>query len=66
MGTALWSMLGRRLVPAAGTPSLTPSLHSTPSLTPVKKKESKLYGAHYRETDDTKKATKISFDSDDE
>lgn len=34
--------------------------------TTVKKKESKLYGAHFKDVDLTKKATKISFDSDDE
>ncbi len=34
--------------------------------TTVKKKESKLYGAHFKEVDFTKKATKVSFDSDDE
>ncbi len=34
--------------------------------TTVKKKESKLYGAHFKEVDFTMKATKVSFDSDDE
>lgn len=35
--------------------------------TTVKKKESKLYGAHFKEVDMTKKATKMTFDdSDDE
>jgi len=34
--------------------------------TTVKKKESKLYGAHFKEIDHTAKATKITFDSDDE
>ena len=34
--------------------------------TTVKKKESKLYGAHFKEVDFTKKATKVSFDSDDD
>lgn len=34
--------------------------------TAVKKKESKLYGAHFKEIDHTKKATKVKFDSDDE
>ena len=34
--------------------------------TTVKKKESKLYGAHFKDVDPTQKATKISFDSDDE
>ena len=34
--------------------------------TTVKKKESKLYGAHFKEVDFSKKATKVSFDSDDE
>jgi hypothetical protein len=32
----------------------------------VKKKESKLYGAHFKDVDHSQKATKISFDSDDE
>ncbi|CAG9467157.1 unnamed protein product [Pedinophyceae sp. YPF-701] len=34
--------------------------------THVKKKESKLYGAHFKEVDMTKKATKVTFDSDDD
>jgi ATP-dependent RNA helicase DBP3 len=34
--------------------------------TTVKKKESKLYGAHFKDIDHTAKATKITFDSDDE
>ena len=35
--------------------------------TTVKKKESKLYGAHFKEVDFSKKATKMTFDdSDDE
>ena len=34
--------------------------------TTVKKKESKLYGAHFKELDHSRKATKVSFDSDDE
>ena len=34
--------------------------------TTTKKKESKLYGAHFREIDPAEKATKINFDSDDE
>lgn len=35
--------------------------------TTVKKKESKLYGAHFKEVDFSKKATKTTFgDSDDE
>uniref|UniRef100_A0A1D2AAX4 RNA helicase n=1 Tax=Auxenochlorella protothecoides TaxID=3075 RepID=A0A1D2AAX4_AUXPR len=34
--------------------------------TSVKKKESKMYGAHFKDVDLTKKASKISFDSDDE
>ncbi|KAI3424136.1 hypothetical protein D9Q98_009496 [Chlorella vulgaris] len=34
--------------------------------TTVKKKESKLYGAHFKDVDHSQKATKISFDSDDE
>lgn len=34
--------------------------------TTVKKKESKLYGAHFKEVDLSKKATKVSFDSDDD
>ena len=35
--------------------------------TTVKKKESKLYGAHFKEVDFSKKATKVTFgDSDDE
>jgi ATP-dependent RNA helicase DBP3 len=32
----------------------------------VKKKESKLYGAHFKDVDHTQKATKVTFDSDDE
>ena len=32
--------------------------------TTVKKKESKLYGAHFKEIDFTQKATKVTFDSD--
>jgi ATP-dependent RNA helicase DBP3 len=34
--------------------------------TTVKKKESKLYGAHFKDVDFSAKAKKISFDSDDE
>lgn len=34
--------------------------------TTVKKKESKLYGAHFKEIDFTQKATKVTFDSDSE
>jgi Helicase conserved C-terminal domain len=34
--------------------------------TGVKKKESKLYGAHFKDVDLTAKATKVKFDSDDE
>lgn len=34
--------------------------------TAVKKKESKLYGAHFKEVDHTAKATKVTFDSDSE
>jgi len=34
--------------------------------TTVKKKESKLYGAHFKDIDPTAKSTKITFDSDDE
>ena len=34
--------------------------------THVKKKESKLYGAHFKEIDTSKKATKMKFDSDSE
>ncbi|KDD75819.1 DEAD/DEAH box helicase [Helicosporidium sp. ATCC 50920] len=34
--------------------------------TTVKKKESKLYGAHFKDVDMTQKGSKISFDSDDE
>ena len=34
--------------------------------TTVKRKESKLYGAHFKEVDHTKKATRVSFDSDDD
>ena len=34
--------------------------------TTVKKKESKLYGAHFKEVDFSKKASKMTFDSDDE
>jgi ATP-dependent RNA helicase DBP3 len=34
--------------------------------TTVKKKESKLYGAHFKDVDHTQKATKVTFDSDDE
>ena len=34
--------------------------------TAVKKKESKLYGAHFKDVDLTTKATKVTFDSDSE
>ncbi|CAL8460624.1 g153 [Coccomyxa elongata] len=34
--------------------------------TTVKRKEHKLFGAHFKDVDFTKKATKVSFDSDDE
>ncbi|PSC74000.1 DEAD-box ATP-dependent RNA helicase 5 [Micractinium conductrix] len=34
--------------------------------TTVKKKESKLYGAHFKDVDHSQKATKMTFDSDDE
>ena len=34
--------------------------------TTVKKKESKLYGAHFKDVDFTAKASKTTFDSDDE
>jgi ATP-dependent RNA helicase DBP3 len=34
--------------------------------TTVKKKESKLYGAHFRDVDPMRKSTKVTFDSDDE
>lgn len=34
--------------------------------TTVKKKESKLYGAHFKDVDVTQKATKVTFDSDSE
>ncbi len=34
--------------------------------TTVKRKDHKLFGAHYKDVDFTKKATKVSFDSDDE
>jgi len=33
--------------------------------THVKKKESKLYGAHFKEMDLSQKSTKITFDDDD-
>ena len=32
--------------------------------TTVKKKESKLYGAHFKEVDFSQKASKVTFDSD--
>jgi ATP-dependent RNA helicase DBP3 len=32
--------------------------------TAVKKKESKLYGAHFKDVDITAKASKVTFDSD--
>jgi ATP-dependent RNA helicase DBP3 len=32
----------------------------------VKKKESKLYGAHFKDVDPGAKATKVKFDSDDD
>lgn len=32
----------------------------------AQKKESKLYGAHFKDIDVTKKATKVKFDSDSE
>lgn len=32
----------------------------------VKKKESKLYGAHFKDVDTSRKAVKVTFDSDDE
>lgn len=32
----------------------------------VKKKESKLYGAHFKDVDHTQRATKVTFDSDDD
>jgi ATP-dependent RNA helicase DBP3 len=34
--------------------------------TTVKKKESQLYGAHFKDLDPSKTASKITFDSDDE
>lgn len=34
--------------------------------TAVKKKESKMYGAHFKDVDIKAKATKVTFDSDDE
>lgn len=34
--------------------------------TTVKKKESKLYGAHFKDVDLSQKASKVTFDSDDE
>lgn len=34
--------------------------------THVKKKESKLYGAHFKDVDVSAKATKVKFDSDDD
>ena len=34
--------------------------------TAVKKKESKLYGAHFKDVDMTVKASKVKFDSDDD
>ena len=34
--------------------------------TAVKKKESKMYGAHFKDVDVAAKATKMTFDSDDE
>lgn len=34
--------------------------------TAVKKKESKLYGAHFKDVDISAKATKTTFDSDDD
>ena len=34
--------------------------------TTVKKKESKLYGAHFKEVDFSKRATKMTFDSDED
>ena len=33
--------------------------------TTVKKKESKLYGAHFKEIDATKRSSKVTFDFDD-
>ncbi len=34
--------------------------------TAVKKKESKLYGSHFKDVDFTAKAVKVKFDSDDD
>ena len=50
-----------RALPSAGCRH---SLVHTPALPAVKKKESKLYGAHFKDVDHTQKATKVTFDSD--
>ncbi len=58
-----------RLTRAGQRPPLrTELLASLPSgpVAAVKKKESKLYGAHFKDVDHTQKATKVTFDSDDE
>ena len=43
-----------------------PSPPPCPPPPAVKKKESKLYGAHFKDVDHSQKATKMTFDSDDE
>lgn len=50
--------------PARPTPLHPPPRPPCPPA--VKKKESKLYGAHFKDVDHTQKATKVTFDSDDE
>ena len=58
-----WLML--QLCPTWLMPQLC-ALPATGCPAAVKKKESKLYGAHFKDVDHSQKATKISFDSDDE
>ena len=47
--------------PNALTPRFFPAFFSPPA---VKKKESKMYGAHFKDVDHTQKSTKVTFDSD--
>lgn len=52
--------------PAQPAPCATP-MDPLSSFNPaVKKKESKMYGAHFKDVDHTQKATKMTFDSDED
>jgi hypothetical protein len=71
-----WSAVKKDGSPAVAAHTFLPSLPQLPHFIfslvgpltwrAVKKKESKLYGAHFKDVDHTQKAKKTTFDSDDD